>query len=412
MASSHLTKGMGKAALTLLAMFWIATSARYAWDDSIARVPECRPVSHVALYRSETLAKLANQCLGDIRLSEAKTLSLAALRRQPHNQLALAILGSVADLAGSQAQADAWMRAAASLGKRDYIVEAYWLTGASADAKLGDKAQRVDALFRAGWGNDVIAQEARSMEATTPGRTALTSLALAHSPWFSTFLKDVHDLSDSELANRRAFLIFLTEKQSRSAADPVLNMDTAAAAVSELYHRKFIDLAETLRNLIPPNKGHFHIRDPHFALADKDYGPFDWKLTHDPGLDVAIARSSATSTSLSLRAETPGRYEVARQTIRLSPGAYQIEVTSGTDAAKNQSDGRLVISLKPVIGDPKSTTLRMPLPQSGRPSVARFDIGGSYPFYVLSLALDTLDVAEPVEVDLVTVAIRPLGTRQ
>lgn len=394
-----------KSGITFLAILWMAAAVRYYWDDRAAQDPQCVARDNVLLYRSETLAKLANQCVGDLKLGEARALAEAALQRQPYNQLALAALGSVADLQGNQKAADTWMRAASLFGHRDYSVENYWLARASASHDLLQQAQRIDALFRSGWGNDIIADEVRALEASPGGRRVLLPLVRNTSPWARAFLMNVIQLSDQQLMNRRALLLDAMHVKQRSGGAPALDLTTASPAISELQRRGMSDEAMTLRGSFKPFSRNSFVNDSQFALADKDNGPFDWKLIASPGLEASLLQNGSRTAGLHVRTDAPGRYEIAQQLIRMPAGSYRVQATGRINMGESATGAKLVVNLVLSEDNSRLETLELPVPVESRPSAVSFDVPHAKRYYMLSLSLDTLDSAEAVDIDLTSITI-------
>ncbi|CAH0356440.1 hypothetical protein [Sphingobium sp. CECT 9361] len=401
-----------KIGITVIAALWIAGAGRYYWDDRIAQDPQCASLAHTLLYRSETLAKRANQCVGDLKLREATVLAEAALKRQPFNQLALAALGSVADLEGDQKGADAWMRAASLLGHRDYSVETYWLERASFSQDPFQQAQRLDALFRAGWANDVLAEEVRTLEASSAGRRALLPLVSKTSPWTKAFLTNVGQLSDQQLMSRRALFLDAMHAKQGSGGAQVLDLATASPAISELQRRGLSDEALLLRGAFKPFSRKSFVNDSQFALADKNNGPFDWKLIASPGLEASLLKNGSRSAGLHVRTDAPGRYEIAQQVIQLPAGSYRVQATGRANMGESAAGAKLVVNLVSSTDKSHLETLALPVPVANRLSSVSFDVPSAKRYYLLVLSLDTLDSAQAVDIDLTSVMIARDGGAQ
>lgn len=401
-----------KIGITVIAALWIAGAARYYWDDRTAQDLQCGSLANTLLYRSETLAKRANQCVGDLKQDEARALAEAALKRQPYNQLALAVLGSVADLQGNQKAADTWMRAASLLGHRDYSVETYWLERASTSHDLLQQAQRIDALFRSGWGNDVIADAVRALEASPGGRRALLPLVRNTSPWSKAFVMNVGQLSDQQLMSRRALFLDAMHAKHGSGSAQVLDLTTASPAISELQRRGMSDEALVLRGAFKPFSRKSFVNDSQFALADKNNGPFDWKLIASPGLEASLLKNGSRSAGLHVRTDAPGRYEIAQQVIQLPAGSYRVQATGRVNMGESAAGAKLVVNLVSSTDKSHLETLALPVPVANRLSSVSFDVPSAKRYYLLVLSLDTLDSAQAVGIDLTSITIARDGGAQ
>jgi hypothetical protein len=370
--------------VTVMALAGMALAARFIVDDRFNRDIQCLDEGPSVLYRAETLAKISMQCVSDARLGQATTYAYAALRRQPHNQLALAALGSVADLKNDPVRADFWFGRAKELGHRDYAVETYWISRRAAQKQWGEVAQHIDALFRAGWKSDDAEAQLRQLESTAEGRKAIIAIVHPSSPWIIAYLQNTSQLTDAELTGRRQLLLDINKLRLQD--DGLLDLFVGAPAINSLYERGAYEDAYNLRRAFRPFTSGSIVNDPKFDHATKTASsPFDWTLKHTPGIDVLHTQRSSGLSSLRLNVIEPGRYVVLEQTLRLDPGGYHVEMSGSTQIDKNS---HFVLEIRSVNGAKKYLSIRMGLPQTTMGSRASFSISSNERFYRISLLLD------------------------
>lgn len=370
--------------VTAMALAAMVLAVRFIVDDMFNRDIQCVDQRPSILYRAETLAKIAMQCVSDARLDQASNYAYAALHRQPHNQLALAALGSVADLKNDPVRADFWFGRAKELGHRDYSVETYWITRSAAQQQWDKVAQHIDALFRAGWKSDEAEAQLRLLESTAEGRKAIIAIVHPSSPWITRYLRNTAPLTDAELAGRRQLLIDISKR--RMADSQFVNLFVALPAIRTLYARGDYDASHMIRSAFAPFTHGAAVNDPNFLYFSKeDASPFDWTSRNSAGLDLSHDQSPSGTKHLRLNVIDPGRYLVLEQTMQLHPGNY-IARLQGT--APSQIDSNLALEIRSVNNSEKLLFIELPMPQVGSESTADFVISSNEKFFRVALLLD------------------------
>lgn len=387
--------------VTLMALAGITLAVRFIIDDRFNRDIHCLDEGPSVLYRAETLAKISMQCVSDARLGQATTYAYAALRRQPHNQLALAALGSVADLKNDPVRADFWFGRAKELGHRDYSVETYWIARSAAQQQWSKVVQHIDALFRAGWKSDDAEAQLRLLESTAEGRKAIMAILHPSSPWIATYLMNTALLTDAELAGRRQMLLDIDK--GRQVGAEFFNLTVAAPTIKALYDHGHHEAAYSLRQRLKPFTNGSVVNDPNFENFSKEVAtPFDWISRSSAGIDLARIQSISGSTFLRLNVDDPGRYFVLEQTLRLDPGSYTVCIQGITPS---QTDSNFVLEIRSLSSSEKLKSIRLPLPQAKRESTASFTILSNAQFFRVSLLLDAGSTTGGSSLDLRSVAL-------
>lgn len=382
--------------VTVMALAGMALAVRFIVNDRFSHDIQCLDRGPSLLYTAETLAKISMQCVSDARLDQATHYAYAALRRQPHNQMALAALGSVADLENDPDRADFWFGRANELGHRDYSVETYWITRSAAQQKWGKVTQHIDALFRAGWTSDDAEAQLRQLESTAEGRNAIIAIVHPTSPWITAYLKKTALLTDAELAGRRQLLLDIAKRGLEN--DKLFNLSVAAPAIRTLYDRGEYEAAYTLRQAFAPFTNASVVNDPNFDKFSKNASsPFDWSSRSSAGIDLSHDQSSSGLSLLRLNVNDPGRYLVLEQTMRLGPGKYTARLQGNTPG---QTDSKFVLEIRTVTRSEKLNSIRLPMPQFKSDSTAGFVISSNNQFFRLSLLLDAESTIGGFSLDL------------
>lgn len=374
--------------VTVMALAGMALAVRFIVDDRFSRDIQCLDQEPSLLYQAETLAKISMQCVSDARLDQASKYAYASLRRQPHNQLALAALGSVADLKNDTVRADFWFGRAKELGHRDYSVETYWIARSAEQQQWGKVAQHIDALFRAGWKSDEAEAQMRQLESTAEGRNAIIAIVHPSSPWISAYLKNTAPLTDAELAGRRQMLLDISKRGLKDVE--FFNLSVAAPAIKTLYDRRAYEAAYTLRRALAPFTIGSVVNDPNFNNFSKEAtSPFDWTSRNSAGIDLSIDHRSSRTPLLRLNVDDPGRYLVLEQTLRLEPGSYSVRLKGN---APGEVDANFVLEINSLLSSRKIAALRLPIPRIKNDSAGRFTISSNEEFFRASLLLDAASV--------------------
>lgn len=389
--------------VTVVALAGIALAVRFIVDDRFSRDIQCLDKEPSLLYRAETLAKIAMQCVSDARLGQANEYSYAALRRQPHNQLALAALGSVADLENDPVRADFWFGRAKELGHRDYSVETYWITRSAAQQKWGKVAQHIDALFRAGWKSDDAEALLRQLESTTEGRKAIIAIVDSSPPWMTSYLKNTAELTVAELVGRRLILLDMAKRRKQNSE--LSSLSVAGPAINALYDRGYFEAAFSLRSAFTPFTRGSLVNDPHFDnFSTEVFSPFDWTSRSIAGIELFHDNGASRPSLLRLHISDPGRYLVVEQTLRLVPGNYAVRIEGN---GPGQTESNFILEIRSVAKAEEIHSVRLPIPQASDDSTAGFTISSNALFFRVSLFVDAADTISGAGLEL-----RSLTTKQ
>lgn len=386
-----------RALATVVALACATSAVRYIVDQQAFVDPTCRQANR--LYAARTLAAIAMQCLGDLDGERTRDNALMAIRRQPRNQVALAAMGSDADLAERRGMADRWMTYARRLGHRDFAVQTYWIGRAHQHGDAGAEAGSLDALLRSGWKSDEATAALRRLETTARGRRALLSVLRANPPWAGSYLGDVSDLDARALDNRMAVMMQLA-REAGGSGDPDRWYPAARTTVHRLFAMGQVTKARAVRFAFPPAATPGAVNDSGLAALDPDHAsPFDWNLANASGIELDPRKAGG----LDIRCQDPGRYYLAWQAVSLAPGVYRLLAhTTGTASP----DSRLVAALTPVGGRGKTRTVALPVGEGEKDAILVIDPEDPADFR-LQIMLDVPNTAQTVDLTLRSLVIRP-----
>lgn len=344
---------------------------------------------------ADTLGRIAIQCVGDAKLGLAREYSLAALRRQPFNQLALAALGSISDLQSDTRRADKWFDRASALGHRDYATETYWIARNSAQHRFSSEVRHIDALFRAGWNSDEAEQQLKNLESDGAGRAALIPLTNNSSSWVWSYIGTTSTLTDSELYNRTKLLLDIGK--TRTQPNYRKTVLIALPAINALYERGFYDRAYALHTSLFSNSSAGFINDPEFKhLEDKSHTPFDWASRSYGELDVSTGRDDSNrSGGLILHSSDPGRYLIAEQTIRLDAGQYLIQLFGN---GSNFDKVNFVLHVKSVRTGEVHAPIFLETPARDHASEGNISIDSNDKYFRIGLWIDSTNINSSVDI--------------
>lgn len=393
-------------ALRLAATFCIACLAilvvRY-WNDFYAQQdPSCRTEPAPYAFRAQTLAEIAMQCLGDGDVDRAQALAMTALGRQPMNQMAMAVLGSAADLEGRVSAADQWFSIASRLGHRDFSTEFYQASQSLYKRNLEEAAEHLDALLRSGWNNDLATDIALQLESSSAGRIALSRVMADDPPWIYQYLKTVTRLSDEQLWSRSNTLTLLAARKPKTFGE--ISLSTAEPTINELYLRKKVDAAYALRNAFEPYQRVEIVRDPLFSnITGGISGPFDWQSSNDPNLNISFSKNKSGRSFVTVHVYNPGSYLIVAQTIRLSEGRHSLDFSF---KPVENMDGEIMIRLEDVTNGSKDQTAFFPLTISDSPKIVSLTAPHGSQFFRISLWINFRD-EQDAEIELHSLSESP-----
>jgi len=272
------------------------------------------------------------------RLPEARTMAIAALQRDSTTVAALRTLALTAEAEGDQAQALRLIDLAHDLSRRDLPTQLWLISHSIRAGDLEAAVHHFDLAMRTSTqGSDQLIP---LLVAATGDERLLPPLSrlLARNPsWKLTFLSQL-----GALGPRPDHNVWLT----RGRLDPALPEEREAirSLISRLAGAGRFDLAWQLYHDVSPGVDAASLRSGNFE-GSEGYPPFDWSFADDPDLSaLRISRpDGAPGYALSLLAQNSRTGDVARQVIRLAPGAYRLEYDAGAVPASTSE--RPVVSL-------------------------------------------------------------------
>ena len=266
--------------------------------------------------------------------AQASTAAVQAIRFNPADGRAAALLGAGLLQAGEGERAESAFRVAALAGWRDPLTQAYWY---EATLRVGDytgASRRADALLRAVPGAVSAAALLASLEASAAGRQALIARLREKPPWRAPFVA-MDDVDGADAARARAqSLLALAASGERLGCSQI-----APGARALLGH----GLGREARQL-----WRAHCDTPVAAgLADADWStlaqtlrdgatgsPFGW-MRH-PSADIALSAVQLADGGFALRIVNSGTASapVLSQPVAFAPGRYRARFGSGNGTAQ------------------------------------------------------------------------------
>jgi tetratricopeptide (TPR) repeat protein len=249
----------------------------------------------------------------------AKTLAVAALRQQAINAKALRLLGYVADGQGDTAKAEALVRAAAALSRREVGAQ-LWLIEANArkddtkqalfhyDIALRTKTDAQTLLFP----RLLAAIEDREI------RTGLKPYIRANRGWPANFI--YYAIVNSK--NLPVLVDLLVE--SGGLADQKIANSHELHLLARLVAEKYFADARRLY-LQMDNAPAARLTSANFASSDRDarFGPMGWQMLEDPDAGGGFTgKSNERKISLSVFANPATTRPVASKLLYIRPGYY------------------------------------------------------------------------------------------
>lgn len=388
--------------LTVVAVLGGILVIRYWVDYAAEQDPTCRHIDNRWVYKAETLASIAMQCLGEGEDAKAKDYAKTALARQPMNQLALVTLGSTADLRGDLKNADLWYQLASKLSHRDYSVETYWTEQSLKRGDVVSATNHLDALLRSGWSDTLSREMVLQLESKPTGRQALAQIMAKRPLWYTSYLTNISELTESQLQHRTQLLRLIAGQIKEPEYKNFLYI--SAPMIEALYNNKKFESAYTLRSAMQPFPTNVGIRDPHFtALAGRSAGPFDWRRGDDASLDLKVRQGRTGPAGIKLIVTDEGRYLVAVQTVRLTPGVHELRLDGNGEA---RAGGNFVVKLEGVEHSQSIEPQVMPIPRANIPSQSSFLVSGRDQYFRLTLWLDWR-ASDELVIDLNSLTERP-----
>lgn len=262
-------------------------------------------------------------------LAEARSLAASSLARQPVNPVAARSLALSWSLEGRQIkQAERLIRYSEALSRHDgptqlWLIESHVQRGDISGALVHyDRALRTEPNMREQLLPVLV------LAANDPAVAQPLATLLARRPsWRYDFIGAF--LSKAENPMALAMLLPAMSLDPRSAVDrPLLGV-----AIARLVTLGQPALAQRFYGRIAPvANGREHVNNFDFS-RDPGPQPFDWSFNTDSQLTAS--REPAENGEFHLRISVPAGASgwFARQTLKLDPGSYKLDISSTNDAA-------------------------------------------------------------------------------
>jgi len=268
---------------------------------------------------------MAEVALGRNDLASATRLATAALQRQPLDERAARVLGTVALIRGDLRTGDRWMRFAGERGWRDPVTQLYWGRVALAGGAVDIAAQRADAVLRGQSAQGPSRAEAfsilRGLEGTAPGRAAILARLREQPAWAAGYLPVVAGLDRQGIQNRLALLSATTRR--RIAVSPV----TFTQLQWSLLNARQFATALDVCHAIAPSCEAGRINNGGFTNFDLslERGPFDWTPIPSSAIELdLVGGEGGHGSALRVTSSAPVSTPIIRQFVMLSPGNWRI----------------------------------------------------------------------------------------
>jgi hypothetical protein len=307
-----------------------AISFAMALRSSVANVfQNARPAQALAWQANHASANanVAQRFASMGRADLARQFANRALTRSLLEPEAYAALGLAAELSHNARAATAYMHLSLAASRRERLTSAWLIRSALQDGNYAAAVQHFDVAMRTT--SRGVGELVGLLVAATADRRmadALRPILLRNPAWRPAFLYSLA-INGPSLEN--------TLRLSWGMLDPQDREQRRALAVlmSRLIRDNHFDAAWSLyRQARPqtPQNARGTIRDSNYVGRD-GLSPFDWDLTEEPGLAAVreLSPDGSNRQVLRLVAEEGRTGLVARQLVRLQPGAHQLAFDAG-----------------------------------------------------------------------------------
>ncbi|TMM50427.1 hypothetical protein [Qipengyuania marisflavi] len=314
MTGGRIRAGVAGFAILLFVLLVLASGLdRYSQHEpgAIRLIPDTFRVSAARSLAASALTR------GDF--PEAERQARAATKRDPLDPRGPAFLGAVAALDSSAGGdgGDAAFRAAAKLGWREMITQAYWFDRDLREDRIAAAALRLDAILRANPRSEAAQTFLGMLEAREDGRRALAERLRSGPAWAEAYLSGY--AGDVEMLRARARFL-----ASRSAGVPELGCERVLPMVRALSSRAYRGEAEALWQVhCPAGATAGALSDPGFdKFASDESGPFGWQR-HGAG-DVRVSPVGGKERMIELANRSSVTRLVLSQPVALTQGAHTV----------------------------------------------------------------------------------------
>lgn len=318
------------------------------FGDLAARSRDPVLLAHAAAFSFQSATLVAEAELAAGKAASAARTARHALEGAPLSARALRTLGLAREAQGNATGAAAAMALAGALGWRDtptqiWLVKAYLQQGDYAAA-----LERTDALARRRQWPEQMDALLMGAALDPDARAALSARLRLDPPWRSAFFESAHHLPAESFGPFAAFL-------TAFASDGTVRPHEAEGFVANLYGRGEYRRARQMWVLAAVEG-----EAPAHALFDGGFddaaldlvvldlhpttllrsvprsvhpGPFAWTFPQPPGSEVRLGQPPGRDRERALYAGSAGdaRYEVARQSLALTPGRYRLQAEASAE---------------------------------------------------------------------------------
>ena len=250
---------------------------------------------------------------------DVRAMALAALRQQAINPKALRLLGFVADSHGDPVKAEAYMRLAEKLTRRDPGAQ-LWLVESS--ARKGDTKQTLVhydiALRTAPNTQPLLFPQLLGALEDAEIRAALKPYVRAKQSWAAGFMSYAN-ANSKDLPSLTSLYL-----ESGGMVDPKEDRDQRYQLISRLINEKYFSDASRLYRVMP-GAAKARLTDIGFDAQDRDggAGPMGWQILDDPDAGGGFGGDDkGQRANLSVFANSSTTRPVATKLLYLAPGPF------------------------------------------------------------------------------------------
>jgi hypothetical protein len=252
---------------------------------------------------------------------EVKRLALKALESQPINPKALRLLGYVEDTGGNGDKAEAYVRMAAKLSRREPGAQLWLIEASARKGDIGQTLVHYDIALRTKPDTQTILFPRLVSAIEGPEiRAALKPYIRSENDWGPSFL--------SFAINNSKDLPVLTSLilESGGLSDPDAARAQEVALLGRLVSEKYFALARRVFLQMPGAKAS-RVSSAAFDASDRDarFGAMGWQLFSDPDAGGGFVVDGKRS-ALSVFANSATTRTVATKLLYLKPNNYILDV--------------------------------------------------------------------------------------
>lgn len=319
MAPAARSGAAGGGALLVAAVLFAALALVSAGDRMSARDPRFTSLIPDSLavnaFRMQARIALAN---GDH--AAAERLAEKALRRDPMQAQAAALVGATRLELNEIEGAIAAYRLAANLGWREPTTQLFWWSSAMQTGDLAIAAQRVDALLRQRPDFPTRDTLLQPLEATAAGRGELARVLAGSPAWLIPYTRDVYYAPAPLIANRIHVMRQVAAIGLRIGCEHIAHLVNAGVrrGLASEAHKLWADHCAK----VDP-KALLHDGDFNVTRVEGTRAAFEWQFPGDGSVDVSLAPKES-GQALAIRSTSPLKRDVVNQALAAPAGSYRL----------------------------------------------------------------------------------------